>query len=129
MINDFGTLKSVVATPAQTGPTAPAEVRKPDPLGNVSQAKADQAADSKKAEEQASKQAEPLEDMVSDLNELVRNLHRELQFSVDRESGDTVIKVVDKETDEVVRQIPSEELMDLRQRLQDAAGAIFEDSA
>jgi flagellar protein FlaG len=129
MINDFGTLKSVLATPAQTGPTAPADVRKPDPLGNSTEAKGGQAAESANAEQPRSRQAEPVEDVVSDLNELVRNLHRELQFSVDRDSGDTVIKVVDKETDEVVRQIPSEELMDLRQRLQDAAGAIFEDSA
>jgi len=37
--------------------------------------------------------------------------------------------VVDRETDEVVRQIPSEEVVRLRQRLQEAAGAIFQDSA
>ncbi len=67
--------------------------------------------------------------MVSDLNNLVRELHRELKFSVDQDSGDTVIKVVDRETDEVVRQIPSEEVMHLRKRLQEAAGVFFQDSA
>jgi flagellar protein FlaG len=67
--------------------------------------------------------------MVSNLNQLVRELHRELRFSVDKESGDTVIKVIDSETDEVVRQIPSEELMALRRRLEEAAGVIFQDSA
>ena len=71
----------------------------------------------------------PLNDVVSELNNLVRELHRELQFSVDDESGETVIKVVDRETDEVVRQIPSEDVVRLRQRLQEAAGAIFQDSA
>lgn len=40
-----------------------------------------------------------------------------------------MIKVVDRETDEVVRQIPSEEVMRLRERLQEAAGVIFRDSA
>jgi flagellar protein FlaG len=40
-----------------------------------------------------------------------------------------VIKVIDRETDEVVRQIPSEEVVRMRKRLQEAAGVIFQDSA
>jgi flagellar protein FlaG len=52
-----------------------------------------------------------------------------LQFSVDDKSGETMIKVVDSKTDEVVRQIPSEEVVRLRQRLEDVAGVIFRDSA
>jgi flagellar protein FlaG len=78
--------------------------------------------------EQAEKER-PLDEVVSDLNKLVRDLHRELRFSVDHDSGETVIKVIDRETKEVVRQIPSEELMALRKRLQEAAGVIFRDSA
>ncbi len=65
---------------------------------------------------------------VSDLNEIVQQLHRELQFSVEEESGETVIKVIDTETDEVIRQIPAQEVLELRKRLADAAGAIFRDS-
>lgn len=38
-----------------------------------------------------------------------RNLGRELQFEIDSDSGKTLIKVIDPETEEVVRQIPSEE--------------------
>ncbi len=79
--------------------------------------------------ERASDEGEPLTEVVSHLNDLVRELHRELEFSVDEDSGDTVIKVIDRETEEVVRQIPSEELMRLRARLQEAAGVIFRDSA
>ena len=79
--------------------------------------------------ERAAQEEEPLEDVVSNLNQLVRDLHRELQFSVDEDSGDTVIKVIDSKTDEVLRQIPSEEVMRLRQRLEEAAGVIFQDSA
>ena len=67
--------------------------------------------------------------MVSDLNQLVQSLHRELQFSVDNDSGETVIKVVDRETDEVLRQIPNDEVLQLRKRLEETAGAIFQDSA
>ena len=77
----------------------------------------------------ADSEKEPLNEVVTELNNLVRDLHRELQFSIDDQSGDTVIKVVDSETDEVVRQIPSEEVVRMRQRLQEAAGVIFQDSA
>jgi flagellar protein FlaG len=66
---------------------------------------------------------------VSDLNDLVQHLRRELQFSVEEESGTLVVKIIDKETDEVVRQIPPEDLLVLKQRLADAAGAIFQDEA
>ncbi|MDJ0740333.1 MAG: flagellar protein FlaG [Gammaproteobacteria bacterium] len=108
--------------PAQTTPTAPpgrveqtADAKeKPTPAEQV------QAAD---------EEAESLENVVSDLNQLVRELHRELQFSVDEESGDTVVKVIDSETDEVLRQIPSDQVLRLRQRLEEAAGVIFQDSA
>ncbi len=67
-----------------------------------------------------------VDQVVSGLNELVQNLHRNLQFSIDDESGETVIKVIDSETHEVVRQIPSEEIMRLRRRLEEASGLLFQ---
>lgn len=69
-----------------------------------------------------------IEGAVSDLNNLAQQMRRELQFSVEEESGELVVKVIDKETDEVVRQIPSEVLLELRKRMTEAAGAIFSDS-
>lgn len=41
-----------------------------------------------------------------------RSLGRDLQFEVDSDSGQTVVKVIDPETEEVVRQIPSEEAVE-----------------
>lgn len=68
-----------------------------------------------------------LEQSVKDLNALVQELQRELNFSVDEASGEMVVKVVDRQTEEVVRQIPSEEVLRLRQRLEQATGALFSD--
>jgi flagellar protein FlaG len=81
-----------------------------------------------RAEEEKKSDDEALSDTVSDLNELVQNMRRELQFSLEKESGELVVKVIDTETDEVVRQIPPEEVIELRRRLSDAAGAIFRES-
>ena len=80
-------------------------------------------------EKETTQEAEPIEDVVSDLNDLVRNLQRELRFSVDTKSGDTIIMVVDRTTDEVVRQIPSEEIVALRQRLEETTGGFFDETA
>ena len=125
MSNDFGTIKAVLPPVAQTSPTAHAKRSGDDNSVPVAPAVAEKAEKTDKAEETR----EPLNEVVSELNNLVRDLHRELQFSIDDKSGDTVIKVVDSRTDEVVRQIPSEEVVRLRQRLEDAAGVIFRDSA
>lgn len=71
-------------------------------------------------------EAHSIQDVVSGLNKMVQNLHRNLQFSVDDDSGETIIKVVDAETKELVRQIPSEEIVALRRRIKDAAGVLFQ---
>lgn len=67
--------------------------------------------------------------VVSGINELVHELQRELHFAVDNQTGETVVKVVDRATDEVVRQIPSEEVLRLRQRLAEMTGVLFDGSA
>ena len=85
--------------------------------------------------EQSSPQvsAEELREVVSKLNEHVQQIQRDLQFSVDDSSGRTVIRVVNSETEEVVRQIPSEEVLrisrNLQEQLEDVTGLIFETSA
>ena len=55
--------------------------------------------------------SEKLDEVAKDLNDHVQFVNRELQFSVDKDSGFTVIKVMDVETKEVIRQIPGEEAL------------------
>ena len=69
-----------------------------------------------------------VENVVSDLNGMVQNLQRDLLFSVDEKSGDTFVKVLDKTTEEVIREIPSQEIRALKARLEETAGIIFKDS-
>ena len=120
MANEIGTMRPGLSEVQRTSPTASKDVK--DPPG-----KSARDAAARQAEE--AREPAPLDDVVSGLNDLVHELHRELQFSIDEDSGDTVIKVIDRETDEVVRQIPPEEVLRLRKRLLEAAGVIFQDSA
>ena len=60
-----------------------------------------------------------LEAAVSQVADYVQNVQRNLSFSVDQDSGHTVVKVIDSDSEEVIRQIPSEELLALARRLRD----------
>jgi len=51
-----------------------------------------------------------LERTVSDINDFVQNIQRSLHFSVSESSGRTIIEVYDKQTDELIRTIPSEDV-------------------
>ncbi len=66
---------------------------------------------------------------VSDINDYVQTLQRSLQFSVDKATGRTIITVVDKETDEVIRQIPPETTLRIAKSLQSTVGLIVEERA
>jgi len=75
---------------------------------------------------------EQLQKVVANLNQNIQQIQRDLHFSLDEDSGQTVIKVVNSETGETVRQIPSEEALrishNLQQQLDEATGIIFETS-
>ncbi|AGH45805.1 flagellar protein FlaG [Paraglaciecola psychrophila] len=56
---------------------------------------------------------------VSQLNDFVQSNSRQLNFSVDEGSNKQVVKVTDSESGEIIRQIPSEEILRISERLQD----------
>jgi len=76
-----------------------------------------------------SKKQEPLlavvKDTVNRLNSAVQSIERELQFKVDEKSGDTIITVLDSNTEEVIRQIPTEEVLAIRENIESLKGIIF----
>lgn len=52
---------------------------------------------------------------VAKMNEYVQSTQRDLQFSYDDELGETIVKVLDSQTQEVIRQIPDEIFVSLAQ--------------
>jgi len=52
-----------------------------------------------------------ISETVSEINSLIRSVQRDLAFNVDQDSGRTVIRVIDSESGELIRQIPSEDLL------------------
>lgn len=56
-------------------------------------------------------------DAVSKLNDFAQKTQRDLNFQVDEDSGKTVIKVYDRHSEQLVRQIPNEEALEMAKRL------------
>jgi flagellar protein FlaG len=54
---------------------------------------------------------------VAQMNEYIQSTQRDLHFSYDANSGETVVKVLDRNTQEVIRQIPDEIFLRLAQQL------------
>ena len=52
---------------------------------------------------------------VAQMNEYIQSTQRDLHFSYDKASGETVVKVLDRSTQEVIRQIPDEIFLKLAQ--------------
>lgn len=59
----------------------------------------------------ASPELPKLEKLAENISNFVRSMNRDLTFRVDEASGHTVVTVIDGETEEVIRQIPSEEFL------------------
>ncbi|THF73021.1 MAG: flagellar protein FlaG [Methylophaga nitratireducenticrescens] len=76
--------------------------------------------------EATDEQLAAIQDRVVELNSYMQNMNRSLQFSVDDQSGETVIKVIDSETDKLIRQIPAEELLVVRSSLEEYRGMLLE---
>lgn len=64
-------------------------------------------------------QGQAVSNAVKNLNDAVQNIRRELEFSVDEDSGRTIIKVVDSVTGDVIRQLPPEELLAAAKSIKD----------
>ncbi len=71
--------------------------------------------------------AEVVDKMVQDVADRLQTNQRQLQFSVDTETNSTVVRVIDSETKELIRQIPSEELLAISRRLEAATGLLVDD--
>ncbi|MCW8878763.1 MAG: flagellar protein FlaG [Kangiellaceae bacterium] len=68
------------------------------------------------------KPTEKQEDVFLQLEEFKsfnQSIDRSLQFKVDEELGVTIVRVIDKQTDELIRQFPPEELINLSKRLKE----------
>jgi flagellar protein FlaG len=80
-----------------------------------------------KQPEQSSK--EQVQQAVAEIQKAVEPMARNLQFSIDKETGKTVVTVVDSATNEVIRQIPGEEVLAIARAIDRMQGLLFRQKA
>ncbi|WP_336366993.1 flagellar protein FlaG [Marinobacter sp. C2H3] len=112
LVKSAAPAKALSSSPAQASPVASAQV------GGANVVSPRPVSEAQKLETQAEDQRKQLDQAVSQLNDFVQNVQRDLQFEVDNELGQTVVKVVDQQTQEVIRQIPDEVALRLAKKLQ-----------
>jgi len=66
---------------------------------------------------------EQLEVVAQQLQDFVGEMNKSLEFSVHQDSGRDVIKVIDKNNGDLIKQYPTEEVLDLVSKLSDATGS------
>ena len=69
-----------------------------------------------------------VKETVASLNAFVQLMDRNVSFEVDETSGRDVISVFEKDTKELIRQIPSEETLELLKRMDTMVGVLFSES-
>jgi|WetSurMetagenome_2_1015567.scaffolds.fasta_scaffold92718_2 uncharacterized FlaG/YvyC family protein len=69
-----------------------------------------------------------MKEIVKELNDAVGALNSRLSFYLDSETKKVVVKIVDSETGETVRQIPPEDALKLSQRMNEIVGVLLDKS-
>jgi len=91
---------------------------------------ADRATNQKEKEVQQPVKSPDLPDLEELAANVLKNLNImhnvDLQFSVHKASGEMMITVVDEITGEVVREIPSQEILELAAKMDEMVGMIFD---
>lgn len=112
-------LSSPIELP-QTGAVTPHSTPAKTPLAAVKAQEQRPTAEPNKTEVQAA---------AIKAEEFVQSINSALQFSVDDSTGSTVVKVIDQLTNEVIRQIPSEEMLEIAKALDRIRGLLVRNKA
>jgi len=63
--------------------------------------------------------------VAADIEQVSQTFNRKLQFVVDQQSQEVIVKVIDKNTDKVIKVLPPEELQRLHRKLRETIGLLF----
>jgi len=75
-----------------------------------------------------SQDLEKVQKVVEQIQNISNMFDRKLQFSISNELHEVVVKVIDSNTDKVIREIPSAEIQKLQIRIKETLGLLFDES-
>lgn len=104
---------------AQPGAGSTPGTGRPVPVAQGSPAPASQQASTAKPSPQELQQA------TDAINRALQGSDQSVRFSIDHDTGTTMVKVVDSSTDEVIRQVPSDEVITIARSIDRLQGLIL----
>lgn len=96
-----------------------AEASAPTPIGN----------NAPPVERQGTSSLQQVQEAVQKTNDFIRPFNGALRFEVEPDTNETIVKIIDQETKEVVKQIPSEEMINLAKALDQLKGLLVKQQA
>lgn len=121
-IQDSGNLGAAAARlPANTQQARPTQAA---PQANRSDSGSDQSANQNRQGGSLS-----VEQAVERLKQFVSTADADINFAIDSNSGVSVVKIVDRSTKDIIRQIPSEEAISLAMALDKLQGLFVREKA
>lgn len=69
---------------------------------------------------------EMVKQAVEVMNQAMEIFNYNLQFKIHQATNQVVVKVVDKDSGEVIREIPPEQMLDMMARMRDAVGVLLD---
>jgi flagellar protein FlaG len=72
---------------------------------------------------------EQLSKAVESINKTIQAVGQNIEFSVDDDSKQVIVKVIDQQTKQVLRQIPNEEVLEIAKSLDKLQGLLIKQTA
>jgi flagellar protein FlaG len=113
---------NIEAVSTLTAGSSQAQLSKASDEVTVARKKAEDVAQDEKVEK---KQVQP-EELLSQIKALTEDGLYSVRFENDEQTSDLIVKIVDRENDEVIRQVPADEILKIRARLDDLRGNIVD---
>ncbi|MCP4581757.1 MAG: flagellar protein FlaG [candidate division Zixibacteria bacterium] len=92
--------------------------------------------ESKTAGNQPEKDVDKVKEIVKEakeavdfVNKFVKDVQVDLKYAIDEATNEVVIQIYEKGTDKMIRQIPPEAIMHLKERINDLLGIIYDETA
>lgn len=111
-------------TPPESAELAEAKRNRPEPQAVQVDIQRATPRENPKADVEASSQEQVLK-RVQEMVDRIRQRITTVNFQIESDSNEVIVRVVNKETGETVRQLPPEEVLRLRESLADFKGALI----
>ncbi len=105
------------------------KVAEAEKLPRIDKKIADRKESAELQESQVPKQApEQIKEVITRLENTLKNIEPKIELSVDEELNQVVVRILDKESGELIKQFPPEEVLELDRFFADQSGLLVEEN-